>query len=207
MKAVIIAGGNISDYNILREECDKADKIICADSGIRHAKFINVIPDVWVGDFDSTDSMDYPAYEKVTLPLEKNDTDTHYAARIALYMGASDVVILGGIGTRLDHTMANISVLNFIEEKGVRAKLADEHNTVFVVKGDKTVTIPKTEGSYLSLIPFTPTVQVSASGVKYPLKNVTMYADTTLGISNEFVCPQAKITVKKGALIVFISKD
>ncbi len=206
MRVVIIAGGNITDYNMLKKECDGADKIICADSGIRHARFINVIPDVWVGDFDSTDSADYPAYEKVTLPREKDDTDTHYAARLAVYFGATEITVLGGIGTRLDHTIANISVLSFIEGQGVKARMIDEHNTVFLVR-DQAV-INKEDGAYLSLIPYSATAEgVNLSGVKYPLKNATLYQNQTLGISNEFVFSQAQLTVKKGTLAVFISRD
>ncbi len=205
MYIIIIAGGNISDYSQLRAECDKADKVICADSGIRHAKFINLIPDVWVGDFDSADG-DYPAMEKVTLPCEKDDTDTHYAARLAVYLGASEVAIFGGIGSRLDHTLANISVLSFLDWQAVSARLIDEHNTVFLVKD--SAEIKKVDGAYLSLIPLTEVAEgVTLGGVKYPLKNATLCQNLTLGISNEIIFDKVKLTVEKGMLAVFLSKD
>ncbi len=206
MYVVIIAGGNVSDYNMLREYCERADKVICADSGIRHAKHINVIPDVWVGDFDSADSDNYPAYEKVTLPREKDDTDTLYAARLAVYCGATDIDIFGGIGTRLDHTIANICVLSFIDWQGAKGRMIDEHNTVFLVK-DRAEVLQQT-GAYLSLIPLSEKAEgVSICGVKYPLKNATLYQNMTLGISNEILLSKAEITVKNGMLAVFISKD
>ncbi len=207
MFCVIIAGGDITDYTMLRDECDRADKIICADSGIRHAKYINVIPDVWVGDFDSTDG-DYPAYEKVTLPTEKDDTDTHYAARLAVYFGATEVTVFGGIGTRLDHTVANLSVIAFLEDQGVRATLRDEHNSVFLLRDGTSITLEREDGAFLSLIPFSGMSQgVTVTGVKFPLKNETLYCTATRGISNEIVLREAFVSVKKGMLAVFISRD
>ncbi len=208
MYCVIIAGGSISDYSMLRAECDRADKVICADSGIRHAKCINIIPDVWVGDFDSTDGGEYLAGEKVTLPTEKDDTDTMYAARLAVYFGASEVTILGGIGTRLDHTMANLCVLAFLDSQAVKAKLRDENNTVFMLRGGVTATVYREEGAYLSLIPFEGTAHgVSIRGAKYPLNNQELYNNLTVGISNEIYGSKAEISVKKGMLAVFVSRD
>ena len=53
-------------------------------------------------DYDSAPRPEAGA-KTVFLPAEKDDTDTYYAARKALELGATDVVIVGGLGgARLD---------------------------------------------------------------------------------------------------------
>ena len=207
MYCVIIAGGSVTDYSMLSVECGKADKVICADAGIMHANRLNITPDVWVGDFDSADG-EYSARKKVTLPTEKDDTDTLYAARLAVQLGATEVAIFGGIGTRLDHTLANLCVLAFLDGHNIGARLIDEHNTVFVLHDGDSVAVPCEIGTYLSLIPFSGTAHgVSISGVKYPLDNATLYQSLTLGISNEITSECAEVSVNDGMLAVFITRD
>lgn len=205
MRCVIISGGAVGDYDLLRRNCGDADLIICADSGITHLDRIGIVPDIWVGDFDSARG-DYSARHRITLPREKDDTDTMYAARIAVEEGAKHVTLLAASGTRLDHTIANLFVLKFLEDNGVRAVLNDEHNSVFIVTDNATVA--RTDGTFLSILPFCCTARgVSISGVKYPLDGAVLYDNFTLGISNEIIADFAQITVKNGALAVFMSKD
>ncbi len=208
MKTVIIAGGSISDYEALRTECAAADNIICADSGIEQAERIGVTADIWVGDFDSVGSRKHTAGKIVTLPCEKDDTDTMYAARLAVSLGAKEILLFGCIGTRLDHTLANLCVLSFLSEQGIDAKMLDEHNTVFVVQSGGTAELLRRNGVYLSLIPLSSVAcGVTVSGVKYPLINAELYSNSTLGVSNEITADRAILSVKKGKVAVFISCD
>ena len=206
MKCVIIAGGAVSDYDLLLSRCVGADLIICADAGIMHADKMNFAPDIWVGDFDSSCQHGFCAKRQIRLPREKDDTDTMYAARVALREGADEVTLLAASGSRLDHTLANLFVLKFLEDNGASARMEDEHNTVMLVKSSARIT--KTDGSYLSLLPFcsVPT-GVTVNGVKYPLDNAALYDNNTLGVSNEITAPYAELSVKCGCLAVFISKD
>lgn len=78
---------------------------------------VGVEPDLLLGDYDSAPRPEAGA-KTVFLPAEKDDTDTYYAARKALELGATDVVIVGGLGgARLDHTLANLQTLVFFGKK------------------------------------------------------------------------------------------
>ena len=208
MRCIIFSGANIFDYDFIASYIDSNDFIICADSGIRHAEKLGLHADILIGDFDSADKIDRNMYsEIITLPCEKDDTDTFAAAKIAVEKGADEVVIFGAIGSRMDHTLGNIFTLEYLHNQGICARIINEKNEIGIIKNE-TLSIRKRENSFLSLIPLDEKVgSVSISGVKYPLENATIYRDKTLAISNEFYDDVAKISVNDGTLLYIISKD
>ncbi|MBQ5885052.1 MAG: thiamine diphosphokinase [Clostridia bacterium] len=208
MRCIIFSGADIFDYDYVASHIDSSDFIICADSGIRHAEKLGLCADIFIGDFDSADEIDQKKYnEIITLPCEKDDTDTFAAAKIAVEKGADEAIIFGAIGSRMDHTLGNISTLEFLHNEGISARIINEKNEIGIIKNE-TVTIEKRENSFLSLIPLDEMVSlVSISGVKYPLENATIYRNKTLAISNEFYDDVAKISVNDGTLLYIISKD
>ena len=111
MKCVIFAG--LPAAPELHGWWADADYVIAADAGYENACRVGVEPDLLLGDYDSAPRPEAGA-KTVFLPAEKDDTDTYYAARKALELGATDVVIVGGLGgARLDHTLANLQTLCF----------------------------------------------------------------------------------------------
>ena len=208
MRCIIFSGANIFDYDFIASYIDSNDFIICADSGIRHAEKLGLRADILIGDFDSADKIDRNMYsEIITLPCEKDDTDTFAAAKIAVEKGADEVVIFGAIGSRMDHTLGNIFTLEYLHNQGICTRIINEKNEIGIIKNE-TLSIRKRENSFLSLIPLDEKVgSVSISGVKYPLENATIYRDKTLAISNEFYDDVAKISVNDGTLLYIISKD
>lgn len=128
MKCVIFAG--LPAAPELHGWWADADYVIAADAGYENACRVGVGPDLLLGDYDSAPRPEAGA-KTVFLPAEKDDTDTYYAARKALELGATDVVIVGGLGgARLDHTLANLQTLVFLAKNGVCATLADTDNEV-----------------------------------------------------------------------------
>ena len=143
----------------------------------------------------------------LVLPTVKDDTDTFAAAKIAVESGVDEVVIFGAIGSRMDHTLGNVSTLEFLHNEGIGARIINENNEIGIVKNE-TLSIKKRGNSFLSLIPLDEKVgSVSISGVKYPLENATIYRNKTLAISNEFYEDVAKISVNDGTFLYIISKD
>lgn len=202
MKCVIFAGRPVSRR--LRAWWQDADYIIAADAGWEHARRLGLAPDLCLGDYDSAPC---PAGKgALVLPAEKDDTDTQFAAREALRRGAEEVVILGGLGGRLDHTLANCQTLLFLAENGVRAVLADEENEVMgFVPG--TYGIPRREGWYLSVFSAGDAAEgVTLEGVKYPLREYTLTNAFPLGVSNEFAGRDAVVRFARGRLIVVLSR-
>src|SRR3990167_2962187 len=115
-RAVIFSNGKIGDINFYKKFINKNDKIICADGGLRFAKKLGIKPDILIGDFDSLKKSDFSGLNKnktkvLRFPKEKDKTDTQLALEYALSSGAGEIIMLGSLGGRVDHMLANIHIL------------------------------------------------------------------------------------------------
>lgn len=188
----------------MRPYFEGADCVIAADGGLMNLRALGVEPDVCLGDYDSG-PMPEGREGVIVLPRQKDDTDMHYAARRILAMGAKRAVLLGGMGGRLDHTLANLATLVYLTEHGVDAVLADERCEARVLlRGEHSV--PPRAGCYLSLFPVGGSARVTLRDVFYELQSETLTASFPLGVSNEFSDKNASITVEEGALYLLICK-
>lgn len=203
-KAVIICAGTIEDYASARAEIGEKDFVICADGGLRHAAKMGVCPDVIVGDFDSYGTV--PEGENVVvLPCEKDYSDTYMAATEAEKRGYRELLLLGATGTRLDHVMANLALLEVLRRRGTRATIKDGHNSIFAAENRETIT--GKAGATVSLLPIYPVKGITLRGFKYPLNNAEIELIDTIWISNEVLSDEAEISFESGALLVDIAND
>lgn len=204
MRAFIYTGGDIYPENIT--EHPKSDDLrIAADSGYENAKKLGERVDIFVGDRDSYSGKLPDGIEISLLQPEKDVTDTHAALGIAFERGADDIVIIGGLSGRLDHTMSNLAILRDAKEKGFYAVITDGHNRVRYIRNDSTL-IARTNYKYLSIIADDDTVKgVEITGVKYPLKNAKLTRSFQYAVSNEIEGNCALISVKKGGVFVIES--
>lgn len=211
MKTLIITGGNIKkDFlqNFLKE--NKYDKIIAADKGLEILNRINVKPDYIIGDFDSVNKEILEQYKNIPITYlkpEKDFTDTHMALKLAIEQGAKKITIAGAIGTRFDHSIANIHILKEALENNIEAEIIDEHNKIKLINTD--IKIDRDDKyKYISLIPLTTSVKgVTLEGFKYSLKDATLKIGESIGVSNEQIENEAMIKIKEGILILIFSKD
>ena len=180
--------------------------ILCADSGLHLAERLSLKPDLVLGDFDSLGAVP-EALPHLTVPVEKDDTDTMLAARTALQKGFRDIRIYGAFGGRLDHTVANLQTLEFLRKADADAVLIGTGNLAFLMQSGETRRIPRREGWTLSLFAWSQQCTgVSAEGVYYPLKNGTLTRDFPLGVSNRITADEAEITCGSGTLLVICSR-
>lgn len=215
MNCCIVTGGNIVEaFALPYLEEHSFDLLIGVDGGLDFLYSINRRPDWIIGDFDSVNplALEYfrhmEGVECLQLSSVKDDTDTECAIRKAMELGASDITILGATGSRVDHLLGNICLLGLGFETGTNITMVDGHNRIQMVNAKLEIEKEKQYGRYVSLIPFTTTVEgVTCRGMKYPLENYIMGGFCSLGISNEIVDSKAVITVSKGVLIVVESKD
>ncbi len=181
--------------------------VICADNGYAKAEAAGIRPDLIIGDFDSYSGTLPDDIPVLKLPVEKDDTDTGRSLLYAMEQGYRDITIAGGIGGRFDHTMANIQNIFGAVDKGVSVRLISEGNEITAVKNG-TITIPKHPGHKLSIFALSETAEgVSLSGVYYTLNDYTLTSRYPLGVSNEFLDENAVITVRRGTLLIVISRD
>lgn len=179
--------------------------VICADAGYARAVSENIRPDLIMGDFDSL-SIDLPDdIPTVTFPSRKDYTDTGLALKYALDHGYTQVIISGGIGGRLDHTLSNIQDIAGFTEKGLDITMKDDKN-IFTVLKEGEHHIPAQGDSHLSVFAYTEEACVSISGVSYPLDRHTLTTTYPLGVSNEFTDKEAVLTVHSGTVMMMLCK-
>ena len=188
--------------------------IIAGDRGLEALYKLKIIPNHVVGDFDSVSAEILEFYKKQsqitfhTFNSEKDNTDTDIALKLAIQLKSSKITILGALGKRMDHAIANIHILKDALEANIPCQIIDEHNRIYLINKEKTLEKDKVYGKYVSLIPLTSIVEgLTLTGFQYPLNDYTLPIGTSLGISNEIIGDIAHIKMDKGILIVIESKD
>ncbi len=211
MDCIIIASGALKRHDYFTRLIHKADLVVCADGGARHLRRMNMIPHVAIGDFDSIDTKSRLFLEThhvpiITHPRDKDATDTELAVQWAMEKGATGLTLMGVTGTRLDHTLANILLLKSIGETGIKCRIVDDNNEIYIVT--ERIELHGNPGDLVSLIPLTETVKgVTITGVDFPLDNAEIPMGSSLGISNRFSGTQAQISIKNGMAVVTKSVD
>ena len=213
MKTLIITGGN-SNIEFTKEYFLKYsfDLIIAVDKGLEIIDKLNIKPNYIIGDFDSINKDILKKYENseskiIKLNPIKDLTDTHEGINLAIKDGATDIKILGGIGSRLDHTIGNIHVLKEALDKNINCEIINENNKIQLI--NKNTTLKKDNNfKFVSLIPLTTKViGVTLKGFKYKIENIDLEIGKSLGISNEQIKDEANIELKDGILILIQSND
>lgn len=213
MVTLIISGGEIEE-NLLKSfiQRQKIDNIIVADRGLEILNKINLTPNYIIGDFDSVNENILNEYtekniEIVKLNPEKDYTDTHMALKLAIKLKSSQVYILGALGKRMDHAIANIHILKEALDNNIECKIIDKNNEIELITSG-TNEIKNSEYKYVSLIPLTTEVTgITLKGFKYLLDNATLEIGHSIGVSNEIISDKAEIIIKTGFLIMIKSKD
>ena len=182
MNCIILSAGHITDYESMKRYLHEGDYIVAADGGYRHLTGLGIKCDYFIGDFDSYSGVPCCEWEKY--PTEKDDTDTMLAVKHGLLKGLDRFVIFGGLGGRLDHTVANFSALEYLKAHGACGILVDERTAVRMLGvGDRL--IPILHDGYFSVFPFgCASAVVSIRGVKYPIQRQRLTSDFPLGVSN-----------------------
>lgn len=200
-RAIIFCGGEVDTDSVWKEEYNN-DFVICADGGLRHAQRLGIVPDMVIGDLDSgvekyPDSIQHKIY-----PSEKDKTDTNLCLDYIIENGYDEVVILGGLGGRLDHEFSNYCLLLYGLENGVRVRLINGQNEIWVE--DRPFTIYPSDMKYISFFPFGGNVNgFTVKGLKYETENVSLRCDLAQASSNQFDGEkEAKVSFEKGGILL-----
>jgi len=211
MKCVIVCNGYGIKKELIEEYKDEGTYLICADGGANHLIKLGILPDILIGDFDSISEDVLKFYraegvDVIPFPPEKDYTDSELAVNIAISKGFKDIVILGGIGSRMDHTLANINLLKKLHESGCKGTIADENNKIQLISSHTN--LRKINGYKVTLLALTPKVEgITTNGLYYPLNNYTLMQGSTRGVSNEFLGNEATVSISSGLLLVIMAKD
>lgn len=211
-RIVIVAGGDLGDdpARLIRP----GDLLIGADSGALRLIELGFKPDLAIGDFDSVTPDELELIRRTSRrteivdPMDKDYTDTELAFNRALELGPEEIVIAGALGTRFDHSLANVHLLASARRRGVRAVAADGRNEIRLAAGGDRLTLRRTDRPTVSLLPLTPVVTgITLEGFRYPLKDARLEIGQSLGISNVLEADEGVVTVAEGLLLVMFSRD
>lgn len=215
MKTLIVTGGDINLEQLREyEEEYRKQNIIAVDKGLEKLSKLNITPIHVVGDFDSISKEILEQYQDNKQIIfhkynpEKDNTDTDIAMKLAIGLKSDTITILGALGKRMDHSLANIHILKYALDAKIPCQIVDDYNRIYLIGDKHTLYKNKTYGKYISLIPLTSRVEgITLKGFKYPLTNYSMPVGLSLGISNEIIEETATIEIKDGILIVIESRD
>lgn len=210
MTGVLICGGMISNYLACKGILPEKDVIIiCADGGARHIQQLQLIPDLIMGDMDSIEptlliEMKKTIKIEVFAP-EKDLTDSELVALKAVEMGCTSLIFLAAWGSRMDHTLANIMLMERLAFDGRDCVMTDGVNFIYSVS--KKITLDRKNASAMvSLLPSTPIVKgVSTRGLQYSIKQKDMRRGENIGVSNYIIDENAEISIEEGILLVVLS--
>ncbi len=201
-RCVLIGGGDCSADILKKNIKVDNDYIICADGGYDYAVEADFKPDLLIGDFDSIKAIPDDV-RKVTLPIEKDVTDTVAAFNEGTKLGYTSFVLFGGTGGRFEHTFANISLMANASKQNIEFVIVDEKH-IFRAITNSTVKIRRKENQQISVFAYgNKAIGVTEKGFHYPLQNYTLDPfDGALGTSNDIVDDFGEISVEDGTLII-----
>ncbi len=207
MRAIIIAGGQ-TGHQDWQQWVREGDWIIGANGGAARALAWGLLPDLVIGDMDSL-----PEEARAVLaaegcrfiehPRAKDETDLELALVHVLQEGAREIVVLGALGGRLDHALANILLLTLPSLAGVPVRIAEGDQQALLVRGGEAVELAGARGDLVSLVPLGGDVRgVITRGLAWALREDTLRFGSSRGVSNEMTSNKAGIQVGEGLLLV-----
>jgi thiamine pyrophosphokinase len=203
-KFVILLGGHVKPTRRLKNQITQA-RVIAADSGIAHCEALGLLPELWVGDFDSSSpalQAQYLNIPRQTFDVEKDATDGELAIAEAMRRGATELILVGGCGGQLDHTLAHAGFVVALTRRGMDAFMTSGDEEAYALV-DELQFNDIAKGTRISVAPMTDLKALSISGVKWPLQSRDVPIGAALTLSNVVAGP-VKLALRFGAALVLI---
>ena len=210
MNNIVIITSYIDTNLSLLPYTKDTDFIICLDGGWDIASAKNITVDLIMGDMDSLKGGLPENVPIERFKPEKDYTDLELALKKAIYLNGKNITIIGGMGGRLDHTMANIQLLSQYTDFFDSLTMKDGRNECFVLNKNqnKGIVLPYDDNCYFSVFSLSDKCTgLTINNAKYPLTDYTLPRTGSLCVSNEFIGEKdAVISIENGTLLVIISK-
>lgn len=167
--ALILLNGELRDPGRARAAARRADAVICADGGARHAAALRLVPDYIVGDMDSAPKRHPKSWTKTDYRYDFNPerSDLDKALDLARSLGVRRAWVAGVLGGGLDHELVNLAAL---EEgaAGLDLTVIDGGSARLLGPGRHRLALKK--GARFSLLA-APRARLSLTGARFTLKN------------------------------------
>jgi thiamine pyrophosphokinase len=205
-RIIIFANGHLPDLEKARAIIHADDTLIAADGGTRHVLALGLRPDLIIGDLDSITEgerlkMESDGVKIAQYSRDKNETDLELAIQHTLDAKPEQIIIVAGLGGRIDQTLANLALISDIQFAQLDVRLDDGVEEAFFCRDQ--VRVQGRSGDVVSLIPWQGAVTgVCTENLKWPLHNEMLYPEKSRGISNEMTSDTASIEIKSGLLFI-----
>ena len=198
--------GGDDDLKRLDELVQNADHIVATDGALDRAIERAIEVNTLIGDLDSlvdpTRLEDrFPEMEILRYPAEKDWTDLELAVDWALEQSPFSIVVFGAAGGRIDHTMANLALLEKGLHSGIPIELISGNESVRLIQGNLSIDNAEI-GDRVSLLPISLFTTISTQGLKYPLASEKLFRGKGRGMSNVVESTPVSVNVEAGVLAV-----
>jgi thiamine pyrophosphokinase len=238
MRIVIIANGTPPAHRDIDRWLRNNDTLLCADGGAKAALALNLSPRHVIGDFDSLTPDELSALEARGAmlhrhPAHKDETDLELALLMALRIFTTEhtestekskkssvssvisvvereIIVLGALGGRIDHELANMLLLAMPALKGARVVLAHGAEQLFAIDardGETTARLQGHAGDIVSLLPFNGDAHgITTAGLEYPLRDESLFVGPARGVSNVLLANEGNVTLRAGMLLCVMTE-
>ena len=207
--AWVLASAPVDDPELATRGLRRPDVVIAADGGSSLAARLGLVPALIVGDMDSSNAAIVTDFEAQGVEVRrydhhiKSETDTELAVFAALEWLPYEIVLLGAVGGRLDHTLANIFLLANARLAGTRVRIVDDNEQVFVAHPGIWTDVHRNVGDTVSLLPVGGSANgVTLEGFEYPLQDEPLPQGYARGVSNRLTKSLGRIWLDEGMLLV-----
>ena len=183
---LILLDGDVSPTPRLLAQV-RGRRVIAADGGIRHAGALDLVPELWLGDFDSAgpdiDRL-HRDVARIAFPPDKDLTDGELAVEAARERGARDILLAGAFGgPRADHAMLHAMHALKLAADGLSVGLTDGRQEGHPLLPG-THRFELAPGTLFSIVGFTEIKGLSLRGVRWPLSRRRVPFGSSLTLSN-----------------------
>jgi thiamine pyrophosphokinase len=206
VRVAIIGNAPACDVSPYRRLIQAADMVIAADGGGNALWGADLAPQVVIGDLDSLEPealawAEGHGAEVLRYRADKDETDLELALLLAAARGAIQIDVLGALGGRWDHGLANVALLALPELAGIAVRLIGDGQQAFLVRSEAAII--GRQGDTVSLLPLSGAAHgITTAGLHYPLSDATLYYERSRGISNVLTAAQGMVRLKEGLLLV-----
>ena len=208
MRAVVVAHGEVLPSD--RAVIDAKDYVVAADGGALALERWKLPPHLIVGDMDSLGDAGVERFARQGIPVAKfpatkDESDLELAVAQAIAAGATEIVLLGALGgERLDHEAANLLLLADPGYDGVSLEARRGALRIRPIRGEGSLSLAGPVGALVTLLPVNGDADgVTTQGLQFPLRDETLRFGRARGLSNEIKSLPARVTVRKGSLLIF----
>ena len=206
--SVLVSGHLQCTPRLLRQVA--GSRAIAADNGMAHAEALNLVVELWVGDFDSATPelmARHAGIEREVHPEAKDASDSELAVDAAVRRGARDIVLVGGFGGQSDHALSHVMLAVKLAREGLSAMVTSGDEEAYpLIPGRHRVDLPA--GSRVSIIALSDLGALTLSGVQWPLDKRHVLFGSTLTLSNLTLGPvHVGLEAGYGAIIAYPAEE